>query len=266
MSLDRNDLRTLFQHELPRCPLVRAAWFGGSDATGRTDAESDVDLYVVVHPGDTSAYWERQQEWLQRLAPVRRCFILPEPTSHGAAQRFLQFEGLADEHMLDVCVLESLEPRVWLDPVRHGAAEVIHDPEGLLVLPEPDAAGLADRLASRRHELETVVPLFSHLVTKAVRRGRPLEALAFYHAMVLRPLVELLRICHCPGRHDFGMRYLERDLPADLHDRLLGLAFVPGATDLPSRCRDALALFHETLAAHPDILPEPAGAPPTECR
>lgn len=266
MHPDRNDLRRVFQHELPRCPLVRAAWFGGSDATGRTDSDSDVDLYVLVRPGDTPAYWEHQQEWLGRLAPVRRCFALPEPTAHGAAQRFLQFAGMADEHMLDVCVLEIPDARVWLDTERHGRAEVIHDPEGLLVPPGPDPAALAQRLAARRRELEIVVPLFSHLVTKAVRRGRDLEALAFYNSMLLRPLVELLRICHCPARHDFGMRYLERDLPADLYERLLGLAFVPDTNSLPRKCDEVLAWFRETLDGCPQGDSGEAGTPPKECR
>jgi hypothetical protein len=32
-----------------------------------------------------------------------------------------------------------------------------------------------------------------------IRRGNGLDALAFYHGLTLRPLVEMLRIAHTPG-------------------------------------------------------------------
>jgi len=34
--------------------------------------------------------------------------------------------------------------------------------------------------------------------------------------VTLAPLIELMRIRHCPDRFDFGPRYLDRDLPAEL--------------------------------------------------
>ncbi|MEN8148386.1 MAG: nucleotidyltransferase domain-containing protein [Planctomycetota bacterium] len=34
-----------------RCPFALAAWLGGSDATGRTDAWSDIDIQVLVDDG-----------------------------------------------------------------------------------------------------------------------------------------------------------------------------------------------------------------------
>ena len=42
----------------------------------------------------------------------------------------------------------------------------------------------------------------------------------------LTPLVRLLRVEHCPWRHDFGLRYLHEDLPADIANRVTAL--LPG--------------------------------------
>ena len=66
-------------------------------------------------------------------------------------------------------------------------------------------------------------------------RDRDIEALAAYWGYTLRPLVELLRMCHCPPRWDFGMRYLERDLPQPIYEKLRDLMFVDDPADLEAR-------------------------------
>ncbi len=33
-------------------------------------------------------------------------------------------------------------------------------------------------------------------------------------------MVRLLRVEHCPWRHDYGLRYLDEDLPADVAARV----------------------------------------------
>jgi hypothetical protein len=50
--------------------------------------------------------------------------------------------------------------------------------------------------------------------------------------------VRLLRIQHCPARHDFGLRYLRTDLPAGMAERVE--AVLPGP-DLAVRTRAAFA-------------------------
>jgi hypothetical protein len=68
-------------------------------------------------------------------------------------------------------------------------------------------------------------------------------------AEVLRPRPEdLLRIRYCPARWDFGMRYLERDLPVAVHLRFCGLLFVRDLADLEARLEQAGAWGAELLA------------------
>ena len=49
------------------------------------------------------------------------------------------------------------------------------------------------------------------------------EAHAFHVGYGVNPLVRLLRIKHCPARHDFGLRYLRTDLPAGYAERVAAL-------------------------------------------
>ena len=57
----------------------------------------------------------------------------------------------------------------------------------------------------------------------------------------IRPLAELLRMRSCPLRWDFGMRYLDRDLPPALYSRVRDLAFVQDIEDLESKLSTATA-------------------------
>lgn len=61
--------------------------------------------------------------------------------------------------------------------------------------------------------------------------------------MTWRPLVEALRLLHCPQRRVFGPRYLERDLPADICRRVEALAFVRDLDDLEAKHDEARRWF-----------------------
>ena len=71
-------------------PRVLAAWEGGSAATGRVDALSDLDLVLLVEPADVEAAFAMVEAWLAPLTAIDTAFRLPEPTWHGHAQSFLR--------------------------------------------------------------------------------------------------------------------------------------------------------------------------------
>ena len=77
------------------------------------------------------------------------------------------------------------------------------------------------------------------LVNRAVARGQVAEALQWYLTFALDGLVRLLRVEHCPWRHDFGLRYLREDLPPEVAEQVEEL--VPGFSsvsfeELSRRC------------------------------
>ena len=51
----------------------------------------------------------------------------------------------------------------------------------------------------------------------------------------MKPLVELLRMRYCPVRWDFGMRYLDRDLPPGVYDQVRALVFIRDLDDLEAK-------------------------------
>jgi hypothetical protein len=63
---------------------------------------------------------------------------------------------------------------------------------------------------------------------KELKRGNYIEAISFYYATSIRPLVELLRIryMNLPARHKFYTRYIHYDLPGEVVEKLGRLFYV----------------------------------------
>jgi len=93
----------------------------------------------------------------------------------------------------------------------------------------------------RYREIKAWFVASQSFVRKAVLRGKEVDALASFWGYTLRPLVELLRMRYCPVRWDFGMRYLDRDLPSTVYARLRDLIFVRDLGEIEAKLPEATA-------------------------
>ncbi|MDB5097036.1 MAG: polymerase beta domain protein region [Cyanobacteria bacterium RYN_339] len=223
----------------PRADVL-AAWLGGSAASGRTDEHSDVDLVAIAANDAVEAVLAA----IEGALPIALRLALPMPTWHGHAQRLYRVAG----KLLDVVIMREDAPNRFLEPERHGTPVVLFDKPGL-VRPAPlDPVAWHAKLRERVAYLVPSFDLLQELPRKAALRGLPMDAMGSYQTYTIRPLVELCRIKHCPWKYDFGLRYLERDLPADLHARLIALCYVADPADILAKLPVAEALFQEVLA------------------
>ena len=92
----------------------------------------------------------------------------------------------------------------------------------------------------------------------AILRGQDAEALASYWGYTVKPLMELLRMRYCPMPWDFGIRYINRDLPASASDRFRELVFVCELEDLKRKLPQAETWGIELLRGLIHIAPERA--------
>jgi hypothetical protein len=227
---------------------ARAVWLGGSDATGRTDTWSDIDIQVLVEDDRVEDALEAVHAALAELSPIAHRHRFPEPTWHGHAQELLSLRDADPCHFVDLVVMRRGRPGRLLEPERHGTPAVLFDKDGE-VRPEPlDRAAHEAKMQARLGALRQTFFLLQNLTTKAVRRGDVADAVQHFHAFTVRPLVELLRIRHCPDRWDFGLRYLDRDLPADVRAEVVAL-MLPATLDAVEEHRArAEAMFRACLA------------------
>jgi hypothetical protein len=102
------------------------------------------------------------------------------------------------------------------------------------------------RLRQKREVHIAAFRVLHWLVDKELQRGGPIDALHFYQSLLAR-VVELARMRHCPDRFDFGGRYLRRDLPAPVYERLEAPYYVRDLEDLAMKKKALMQLF-ESLA------------------
>lgn len=247
--VSRQQLIERLHNGLACIDFVRAAWLGGSDASGRTDQWSDIDLVLIVEDGRWQDALAEVRRIAETLGRVSHSWRVPEPAWHGHHQEFLRVEGAEPFHDLDVVVMEKSAPGRFLERERHGEAFVLFDHDGLVNPASLDRAVHVAKMRERLALLREQFPMYQVLVMRAVRRDMPAEAAALYQRVTMAPLVELLRMRHAPERYDFGVRYLDRDLPRDLRQTVESLVFPRDLAQVETLQQQAVYLFEETLAA-----------------
>lgn len=247
--LDRTELIEGLRRGLEASDDVRAAWLGGSDATGRTDEVSDVDLMVIAAPGRADQAIRRIASSAASVGAIGLRYRLPAPTWHGFEQGFMQFEDAPEWLMLDWLVMEQGRPHPWFEVERHGRALVLFDKDGDIAETHADRGAIDSAVRKKVEDLRVKYPLFRHMGTKLAARGLPADAAYFHQAFTLRTVVDLLRAVHCPLRHDFGFRYLADDLPEAEYRAVCRLCYPAGPEQIATLQAEADRLFEAALAA-----------------
>lgn len=252
-----NVIHTLVESLRP-LDFVHAVWQGGAAAFDRVDQWSDIDLVVDAQDDRADAVWPVLERAIESLAPVELCFINPSPPLGLHSQRFYRLAGAGPFLLLDLCVFKASAANKLLDPATHGRAVVHFDRNGTTKVSAQTGSSRRAELKNRLDSLRVTFPLFQSLVLKELNRGNAIEAIAFYHAFTLRPLIELLRMRHSPARHQFHTRYVQYDLPRDVVDRLASFFFVRDAAELGQRQREAEDWGNQLLASLPAEINHPS--------
>ncbi len=247
--LGRADIVAALRTAVEPLPGARAMWEGGSAAFGRADAWSDLDLYVLAEDDAVEEVVAAVEQALRTLSPIAACRRLPEPTWHGHSQVFVRLADVPEHLVVDLVVLHRSVTERFLERERHGVPVVYFDRFGEIAAVPLDRAAFAAAAEQRLEALRREFALFQGFVRAEVARGDALAALGAYRAYTLRPLLEVVRMRHCPERYDFGPKYSRHDLPAEVVARLEGLFFVPGIEGIAGRQAEAEAWFAETVDA-----------------
>ncbi len=243
----RKDIVTAITTALEASDDVTALWEGGAAAFDRVDEWSDVDMMIAVKSGTKDAAIALVDEALGNLAPFAVRYRLPEPAWHGHSQVFYMLEGASPYEFVDTCFMDDDTKRKFLEPETHGKAFVHFDRAGFIDQTPADPGETRERLGKRVAALKQTTALGRTGTLKELARGNELEALAYYNGSMLRPLVELLRMRHCPGRQQFHTRYIQYDLPEELVTRLRPFFFVRDAEDIRARHAEAGAWIDRLL-------------------
>jgi predicted nucleotidyltransferase len=229
---------------------VRVVFVGGSAVTGGYDEHSDLDVEVLATPGEALATYRRLLDTALRDFEVAHVWELPEATWPDGRQAFLNLTPDVGDlsrptRIVDLHVSDLADEHRLVDERRHGTPYVVHDPEGLVELRHDDEAAMKAARMEAVAQAAARRPTAQWLVNRALARGDVVEAHAFHVGYGVNPLVRLLRVKHCPARHDFGLRYLRTDLPPGYAERIAALL---EGEDLQARADATFAWQDELLA------------------
>ena len=245
-TVTRSQLLGVLQHALQDIDAVDAAWEGGSAAFGGEDGMSDVDVVVVVADDAVESTFAQVEAALQALSPVTLRYDVPGTV--GFAQKFYRLRDAGEFLVVDLVLLRRSDPLLFREVELHGHGRTWFDRRGMLVEVHLDSGRDMAQARARVPVLAASFAMFQHIVTKERLRGRAVDALVFYQSMTWRPLVEALRLLHGPQRRVFGPRYLTRDLPADVCQRIEALAYVRDIADLAGKHAQACRWFDQCIA------------------
>ncbi|MDA0242048.1 MAG: hypothetical protein OT477_01400 [Chloroflexi bacterium] len=245
--LTRTELIAALQAALEPLPYVYALWEGGSAAFGRLDDYSDLDLQLVVDDEQADEAMQVITDTLAALSPITHRYDVPQPAWHGHTQSFFRLRDASEFLLVDCAVMKLSNPNRFLEREIHGQPLVYFDKTGVTAAPAWDGAAWEMRVARRRADLREMLPIFANFPEKELQRGQAIDALGYYNGLLVRSLVELLRLRHDPTRHHFGLRYLYHILPAQEVVRLEPLCFVADAADLRRKTAAVLAWCEELL-------------------
>lgn len=243
---NRNRITEAIRAALEPLQDVLAGWEGGSAAFGALDAYSDIDLnFLVTDDVPFEALYTSAERSLAAVSPIVASHTVPPG-------RYFKLKDVGEFLFVDLCFYRVGAAEHNLEVERHGHAVALFDQNGWLQPRLVDERALAIKIQKRYEELLSWFPVSQSFVRKAILRGKHAEAVAAFWAYTLRPLAEILRMQYCPMRWDFGVRYLDRDLPAEPYRRFCEMTFVANLEDLHRKLEEASAwgdsLLHELRA------------------
>ena len=216
-------------------PVVLAAWEGGSAAFGAVDGYSDIDLNVLVdNDAASDALYAAAEASLETVSPIIASHFVPPG-------RYYKLQDGGEFLLVDLCFFRAGAADHPIDVERHGQIVPLFDKGDWLRPTSTGKDALAIKRDRRYRELQTWFPMSQSFVRKAILRGQHVEAVTAFWAYTMKPLAELLRMRYCAERWDFGMRYLDRDLPPAVYRQVRDLAFIQDLEDLKEKLATASA-------------------------
>lgn len=247
MKITRDAIIQSLKAELEPNRSVFALWLEGADAVAKVDAYSDIDIWIDAADGDEDDIFAEVECILSRLSPVDFKFE-PKRPHPKIRQRLFHLAGTPEFLIADVCI--QSHSRVFWYTKGHpdNAVRILFDKCDVIEFREADEHQQKMEIQDREAELKETFLFYQAWTKKALKRGDFLEGFSYYEEMVLRPLIELIRIKYQPLKREFYLKHIKRDLPDDVVRRLEPLFKVGSVEDIEDNLRLASQWFDELLA------------------
>ncbi|MBN1134989.1 MAG: hypothetical protein JXM73_00290 [Anaerolineae bacterium] len=245
-GITREEVLAALRAGLEPLPYTHAMWEGGAVSWERLDAWSDIDVMVDADDERVEEALECVDRILESTSPIELKLRMPDDAAGNYIQAFYRLRDASPYLLVDAAVLRHGATSKFLEPEVHGRPIFYFDKSGVSRLPHFDlAAWQASELAGWLANTRTRFEIFQVMVLKELNRGNLVEAVGYYHAYTLRPLLSALNMRYRPERHGFGVRYVYYELPPEVTARLERLFLPVSLADLRAKQAEAEEWFRQ---------------------
>lgn len=218
---------------------IYALWLEGSDALGKTDAYSDIDMCALIDEDKVDEVFQK----------IQRYFDIDSVHANGNndSERQLVFHIVNSEkyHVVDFNAYfygAANTTFVENDPIE--ACKVIFDKCGAIQYQKYDA-GVGE--SDRAYWKEESAYRFSQInrVEKYCLRGLYPEAFIYYHKYVVEPLVFTLRSIYTPTKIWYYMVHISDHIPQDELEKLNRILQISCVDDIMANLEFAQKWYKE---------------------
>lgn len=224
---------------------IHALWEGGATAFSRVDKWSDIDLYLVVDDNRINDAFQVVERALNSLSRIEQKYETKQMIWTEIFQAFYKMKDASEYLLIDLAIIKISSPEKFLESKIHGDVVFYFNKFGKI--PFEESIVSTKRLHKRLARLKAKFDIFNIFVQKEIYRGNSLEAIDLYYNVTLSSLVEILRIKYYPPHHEFKMRYVHYELPAEVIEKLEYLYFVKTIDELQEKYNIATRWFKETI-------------------
>ncbi len=247
-SVTREQVLAAICARLEPLPYTHAMWEGGAVSWGRLDAWSDIDVQLDVDDERVEEAMTEVDGALESVSAIDLKYRMPDDAAGNYIQAFYRLRDASPYLLVDLAVLRHGATSKFLEPEVHGPPSFHFDKSGVSQLPHFDlAAWQASHLGEWLTDIRARFEIFQVMVLKELNRGNLVEAVGYYHAYTLRPLLNALNMRYRPERHNFGVRYVYYELPAEVMARLEPLYVPASLADLRAKQAEAQEWFGQVI-------------------
>ena len=225
---------------------IHALWEGGAAAFNRVDKWSDIDLYLVVNDNRINDAFQEVERALNSLSPIEQKFVTKQMIWPEIFQAFYKMKDASRYLLVDLAIMKISSPEKFLEPKIHGDVVFYFNKSGKM--PSEESSVTTERIKERVARLKAKFDMFNIFVQKVIYRSNSLEAIDLYFNVTLSSRVEILRIKYYPPHHEFKMRYVHYELPAEVLEKLEHLCFVKSIEELQEKYNIATRWFNQTIS------------------
>jgi hypothetical protein len=248
MKITRQKIISALKNGLKREPFVLALWLEGSEASGRVDRYSDLDVCLDVKDGYEENAVRRVRQILLELAPLD---ISRERTNpHPQLRNFgYHLQGTPKTLVIDLEIQSHSRKYVFVKGLPGDAIKVLFAKKGGIKYRAFDLPAFRSRINKRITELDRYyLFICDSWVAKNIARGNYIESVYYYQTYVVEPIIELLRMKHCPLTWgELPFKHIGDDLPAGASRTVEKFYRVTSINDIKHKTQQARILFTRLL-------------------